>query len=117
MWTLLLNKKIWIAVAGAALITVVFFFGWWNASNRCEAKRLASVERAIEQAQEMQEEINLIESDYINRSEKVKKVYKWVDREVVKYVKDNSDVQCLTPDGVLLWNSANRPKDTTEPID
>jgi len=117
MLPLFLNKKIAYIIGGALVVSLVFSFGWWNASNRCEAKKLQAVERAIEQAQEMQAEIDLIENDYIDRNEKVKKIYRIIDREVIKYVKSRDDVQCLDADGVLLWNNANSPNNTTEPSD
>ena len=102
MWTILKGflfsfKPIYLYISAAVLIALISFLtGHHIASNACKAEKLEAVERAIKQAEELQEEIDEIEREYLEENKEVREVYRYIDREVVKYVQSGSgDVQCF----------------------
>lgn len=113
MISLLLRSKPMLIV-GAVTLAIGLAGGYKVADWKCDAERLRAVERALQQQAEEQAVIDEIESQYwedqLNRNIR----WRTIEKEVVKYVKDNGDVQCLTADGVQLWNSANQNSDPTE---
>jgi hypothetical protein len=107
---ILLNPWVWLAfLAWTAFVGAA---GWQTgreqARDACDAEKLVSVTRAIEQADAIREQDFEVLSTHEARVEHTRTVFQTIEHEVIRYVQAHpDDVDCLGPDGLRLWRAAN----------
>jgi hypothetical protein len=103
--------------AGVVMALALSAFGGWTVAGwRCEAARVASVERAVEQAEQLAAQDREVLSGHEVRSERIRTVFQEIEKEVVQYVALHvRDADCLDAGGLRLWGLANQGPDAQRP--
>ena len=118
MWTaaigILKNRTVVTVVAIIALFFGGYMYGFKTATWKAEADKLAAVQRAIDEFEEIDRVREEFDSETI--AELKKQIRGYVDgKEKVRvYIRDNPDIankQCLDGDGVRLYNLGATPED------
>lgn len=103
-----------------------YSWGAKNATNACKAEKLEverkahanyveGVKRAIEQADQIDEQNAEAESASVQRRARIETVFQTIDREVIRYVQtDAGRGLCFDAAGLRLYNAANRGELTSE---
>ena len=91
------------------LAVIVGFAVGYKVKGGIEAEAtLEAVEKAVEKQRAVAEKDLMLALEHAKAKTKIKTVKKYIDREVIKYVKANSDSQCFDDAARLLWNKAAR---------
>jgi outer membrane murein-binding lipoprotein Lpp len=108
-----MNRALAVLLIGALLLGGVFFAGYRHQAKSClieaQASRLASTQRAIEQANEIaQQDAEVLAGQELARIER-RTVYRTLETERIKYVETHPDSRAcgLDDDGLRQWNAAN----------
>lgn len=95
-------------IAAAVVALVSGLAGWTVAGWRCDAARLASVARAVDQAEALAAQDREVLTAGAAQAVRTETVFRTLDREVVRYVQTPAaDRPCLDADGLRLWAAAN----------
>lgn len=111
MWTvalsLLKNRTVVTAVAVIALFFGGYIYGFETATWKAEADKLSSVQRAIEEYEEVDRVREEFDSETIKELKEQLKGYINGKEKVRIYIKANPDTanrECLDADGLRLYN-------------
>jgi len=111
MWVLrfLKNPKLLLPLLGMLTMAGAYFVGYHHASSRCEASKKQAVEEALKDYQYRQKVANQVASELEARDMEIEKVYRTIEKKVVKYVETHPSLEeCeIDNDGLDLWNRAN----------
>lgn len=101
----LLGLLVWTLFVGGAS----YHQGHKAAVNKCDAKKVEAMKSAIASANKTAEKDNKTLAAHEQARERIRTVFKPIREEVIRYVETHAaDAgECLDPDGMRLWRSAN----------
>jgi hypothetical protein len=80
---------------------------------KTDQDKLSSVERTIEQQNELDEQNRELEFSAAEQKEKIRIVYRDRIKKVTEYVESTNRIQCFDDSGVQLYNSISAMEDAS----
>ena len=103
-----MDKTLWI-ISGVLVAAALIFLAGYKAGadserSDCQADKIAAVEQAIEQHNRLEAENRALMEEYYADALEQAKQESIVEVEVIKYVENTVNRECLDADGLRLWN-------------
>ena len=114
-----MNRRLAIAlgvlIAAILLAGAAYRFGHKNEENAAKAEQLQTVEKSIEQHDQVAEIGRTVERKTVARKRATEETFNGIHGEEIKYVRTHADADAvcsLDDDGLRLWRAANTGADT-----
>lgn len=112
MWGSVIAKFAGVLIA-TLLLTLIYFAGMQSGINKtaleCQTEKIAAIERAIQQANQIARENAEVAFAHVNTVERIKVVYQRIEVKTDEHLAQHPALDScdIGADGLRLWNSAN----------